>query len=674
MSKQNSRIYGFDSFRLDVSNRTLLRDGTPVPLQAKAFDMLVVLIENGGRLIGKEELFRRVWPDQIVEESNLTVQVSAIRRALGDNKDDPHYIITVPGHGYHFSGNVLHSRNEGEELAINPNSRLVIGAETEKGTAQGSSVGSGNALELKGGSIVGEDARATVQNLETARSTSSAKPLTVERRRYHKGAVITLSVLLIVAAATLVYLWYFPRAEKTKINSIAILPFTNVGDDPDAEYLSDGLTESLINKLSTLTNLRVTARTTAFTFKGRSVDPREVGRTLGVDALLTGQVTQRGDALSIQVDLIRVSDGSQLWGEHYQRKLSDILSMQDEIAKEISATMKLKLTGEEELRLSERYTKNVEAYQLYLKGRYFWNKVTEESVKKSIECFNEAIDKDPNFALAYAGLADSYILDSFIGMVSPAESYGKAKAPAIRALEIDNKLGDAHATLALILTWYEWNWAAGEAEFKRAVELSPNSATAHQAYGRALYMIGRFDESLAELKRAKELDPLSIIIDADLESVFFFSRQYDEAIKQNRKILEIDSRFVFAYLDLSIALEQSGKSREAITELQKALSLESENPFVLSLLGHTYARMGEKKKAEDILQQLQELSQRKYVSPMHLARIYASLGNREQAFELLEQGYQGRDYNLPFLHVDPSFEDLRSDLRYSDLVRRIGLP
>jgi TolB-like protein len=308
-------------------------------------------------------------------------------------------------------------------------------------------------VELKDG----EAARATVQNAETARSSSSAKPLTVETKRYYKGAVITLAFLLIVAAGVLAYLRYVPRAEKTEIHSIAILPFTNVGADPEAEYLSDGLSESLISSLSSLPKLRVTARTTAFTFKGRSVDPREVGRMLGVDALLTGQVTQRGDALSIQVDLIRVSDGSQLWGEHYQRKLSDILSMQDEIAREISAKMKLKLTGEEEQRLSEQYTKNVEAYQLYLKGRYFWNKVTEDSVTKSIECFNQAIDKDPNFALAYAGLADSYILDSFIGMVSPAESYGKAKAPAIRALEIDNNLGDAHATLALILTWYEWN-------------------------------------------------------------------------------------------------------------------------------------------------------------------------------------------------------------------------
>ncbi len=624
MSEQNRRIYGFDNFRLDVSNRTLLRDGAPVFLQAKAFDMLVALIESGGQLTAKDELFSRVWPDQTVEESNLTVQVSAIRRALGDNKDDPHYIITVPGHGYRFGGTLL---------------------------------------RLNG----------TVQNAELGGSTSSANDLIVKIERHRKSAAIALAVLLMAAAAMALF-WYFPRVQKTEIHSIAILPFTNVGADPEAEYLSDGLSESLINSLSSLPKLRVTARTTAFTFKGRSVDPREVGRTLGVDALLTGQVTQRGDALSIQVDLIRVSDGSQLWGEHYQRKFSDILSMQDEIAREISAKMKLKLTGEEEQRLSEQYTKNVEAYQLYLKGRYFWNKVTEDSVTKSIECFNQAIDKDPNFALAYAGLADSYILDSFIGMVSPAESYGKAKAPAIRALEIDNNLGDAHATLALILTWYEWNWAAGESEFKRAVELSPNSATAHQAYGRALYMIGRFDESLAELKRAKDLDPLSIIIDADLESVFFFSRRYDEAIKQNRKILDMDSRFVFAYIDLSIALEKSGKSQEAITELQKALSLESENPFVLSLIGYTYARMGESEKAGDILRQLKELSQRKYVSPMLLARVYVSLGDRDHAFESLEQGYQGRDYNLPFLHVDPTFDNLRSDPRFSVLVRRIGLP
>ena len=462
--------------------------------------------------------------------------------------------------------------------------------------------------------------------------------------------------------------------DKTEIHSIAILPFTNVGADPDAEYLSDGLTESLINSLSKLSNLRVTARTTAFSFKGRSVDPRQAGRELGVDALLTGRVTQRGDTLTIQADLISVSDGSQLWGEQYHRKLSDVLAVQGEIAREISAKMRLRLTGEEEQRLSERYTENVEAYQLYLQGRYFWNKVTEEAVKKSEGYFKQAIEKDPNYALAYAGLADTYVLSSFISMVSPAESYGKAKVAATKALEIDNKLGDAHATLALILTWYEWNWPAGEAEFKRALELSPNSATAHQGYGRALTIVGRFDEALAELRRAHDLDPLSIIIDADLEGVFLFSRRYDESINQNRKILDMEARFVFAYIDLSTALEQTGKPQEAITELQKALSLENENPFVLSLMGFDYARMGAKEKAQDMIRQLTELSRRKYVSPMLIARVYAGLGNKDQAFESLEQGYQGRDYNLPYLRVDQTFDSLRSDPRFSVLVRRIGLP
>jgi TolB-like protein/DNA-binding winged helix-turn-helix (wHTH) protein/Flp pilus assembly protein TadD len=678
MSEQNQQIYGFDNFRLDVPNRLLLRDGAPVSLQARAFDILVVLIENGGRLIGKDELLSLVWPDLIVEESNLTVQVSAIRRALGDNKNNPHYIVTVPGHGYRFTCNVLRLKEEAEELVAR-HTHIVVETETERGAAQGSSVALANAAELTSDAMVSAGstpagAKAIVQNLDvTGRTISSAEYLVEKIRGHLKVAALALAVLMIALAAT-AYLFYSARGNKSEIHTIAILPFTNVGADPDAEYLSDGLTESLINSLSMLSNLHVTARTTAFSFKGRSVDPRQAGRELSVDALLTGRVTQRGDTLTIQVDLIRVEDGSQLWGEQYHRKLSDVLAVQGEIAREISAKMRLKLTGEEERRLSQRYTENVEAYQLYLKGRYFWNKVTEESLKKSVECFNQAIDKDPNYALAFAGLADTYVLASFFGMVSPAESYGKARVAATKALEIDDKLGEAHATLALILIWYEWNWPAGEAEFKRAIELSPNSATAHQGYGRALYMIGRFDESLAELKRAKELDPLSIIIDADMESVFFFARRYDESINQNRKILAMDSRFVFAYLDLSVALEQTGKPQEAITELQKALSLENENPFVLSLLGFNYSRMGAKEKAQDIIKRLTELSRRKYVSPMLIARVYAGLGNRDQAFESLEQGYQGRDYNLPYLRVDQTFDRLRSDPRFSVLVRRIGLP
>jgi TolB-like protein/DNA-binding winged helix-turn-helix (wHTH) protein/Tfp pilus assembly protein PilF len=682
MSEQNRQIYGFDNFRLDVPNRRLLRDGAPVSLQARAFDVLVVLIENGGRLIGKDELFSRVWPDLIVEESNLTVQVSAIRRALGDNKDNPHYIITVPGHGYRFISNVLllNESEDDEELVIehHSRSRIVVETETERGAAPGGSVDLANVPELRSAMVSAGSSRAstsvTGQNGDlTGRSTSSAEYLVGEIKRHRRGGAIAL-VFLIMAIGATAYFYYSARGNKTEVHSIAILPFANMGANPDTEYLSDGLTESLINNLSRLSNLRVTARTTAFTFKGRSLDPRQAGRELGVDALLTGRVTQRGDTLSIQVDLINVADGSQLWGEHYQRKLSDILAVQSEIARAISAKMRLRLTGEEEQRLNERYTENVEAYQLYLQGRYFWNKVTEEAVKKSEGYFKEAIAKDPNYALAYVGLADTYILSSYIAMASPAESYGQAKVAVTKALELDDKLGDAHATLALVLSWYEWNWPAGEAEFKRAIELSPNSATAHQGYGRALTIVGRFDEALAELTRAHDLDPLSLIIDADLESVFFFSRRYDESIKQNRKILDMEARFVFAYIDLSTALEQTGKPQEAITELQKALSLEPENPFVLSLMGYDYARMGASGRAQDMIRQLSELSRRRYVSPMLIARVYAGLGNKDQAFASLEQGYLGRDYNLPYLRVDQTFASLRSDMRFSDLVRRIGLP
>ena len=300
--------------------------------------------------------------------------------------------------------------------------------------------------------------------------------------------------------------------------------------------------------------------------------------------------------------------------------------------------------------------------------------MTEESLEKSIECFNQAIDKDPNYARAHAGLADSYVLASFFGMASPAESYVKAKGAATKALEIDSQLADAHATLGLIHIWYDWNWPAGEAEFKRALELSPNYATAHQGYGRALAMVGKFDEGLAELRRAQQLDPLSLIIDEEIGTAFLFARRYEEAIRQVRKTLDLDPHFAFAYIDLSIALERTGDPDQALVELNKAWSLENDNAFVLSLIGFTHAGMGNTKKAERIVKQLQELCSRRYVSPTHVARVWGALGRMDQAFASLEEGYRLRDYNMPYLQVDPTMENLSEDPRFSILIERLGLP
>ncbi len=440
------------------------------------------------------------------------------------------------------------------------------------------------------------------------------------------------------------------------------------------EYLSDGITESLINTLSQLPNLKVLARTTVFSYKNRAVDPIKVGRELGVRAVLTGRVVQREGALIIQADLLDVKDGSQLWGEQYHRKFSDVLAVQEEIAKQISERLRLKLTGEEQKRLTRHHTENAEAYQLYLKGRYYWNRRTAESLNKGVEYFQQAIDKDPNYALAYAGLTDSYsLLGSSTGGLSPKETFSKAKAAAAKALAIDDTLAEAHAALALVHLRYDWDWSATEREIKRAIALNPNYATTYHWYADYLVVMGRLDEAIAQIKRAQELDPLSLIINTVLGLRFYHARQYDLAIEQCQKTVEMDPNFAQAHFALGEAYEAKAKYEEAIAALQKATSLAPTSPFLFSALGHAYAVSGQVDKAMKILDQLQKLSRQRYVSPHEMAMIYTGLGEKDQAFTWLEKAYADRVWRLPFLNVDPRFDSLRSDPRFADLVRRVGL-
>jgi len=434
------------------------------------------------------------------------------------------------------------------------------------------------------------------------------------------------------------------------------------------------LTESIINSLTRLPNLKVIARSSVFHYKGKETDPMAVGKELGVRAVLTGRIMQRGDSLKISVELVDVRDNKQLWGEQYERKVSDLLSVQREIAKEISSNLRLKLSGAEQTRVTKHYTENAEAYQLYLKGRYFWNKRTGEALKKSIEYFNQAIEKDPSYALAYAGLADAYVLLSPYSAGSPQESYPKAKAAAKRSLELDETLAEAHSSLAQALVLYDWNLPESNREFQRAIELNPNYATAHHWYGYGnLVTMERFDEAIAEMKRAQELDPLSLIINAEVGMPYFYARQYDKAIEQFRKTLEMDQSFYYTHIFLGMAHEMKGSFQEAIAEYQKAKQL-NDDPFVLALLGHAYAVSGKRDEALRTLDQLKEIAKQRYVGAYGFAIVHAGLGDKDQAFQWLERGYQDRALEMTRLKVDPFLDNLRSDPRFADLVRRVGLP
>jgi eukaryotic-like serine/threonine-protein kinase len=464
------------------------------------------------------------------------------------------------------------------------------------------------------------------------------------------------------------------RRSTRAITSLAVLPFENAAADPEAEYLSDGITESLINILAQLPKLHVMARSTVFRYKGQAIDPQAVGRELNVRAVLTGRVSQRGDTLSIATELVDVANGWQLWGEQYHRKRADLLAVQDAMAREIAGRLRLRLTGEEKKRLARRYTRNTDAYHCYLKGRYYWNKRTPEDLKRGIEFFNQAIEKDPHYTLAYAGLADSYYLlaGTAFAALAPGEAFPKANAAALKALELDDSLAEAHTSLATILV-NEWDWGGAAKEFKRSIELNPGYATARHWYAFYLTALGRLEEAIREGQRAQELDPLSVIINRDLGLIYYYARKPDRAIEQYCKSLELDPNFALTHQALGRAYLLKGMREDALAALRLAAALSSDSVAMCAALAHALAETGSVVEARKILADLIERSRRSYVSPTNIAVVYAGLGENDQAMEWLEKALAEHNAGLMMLKVHPVFDPLRSDPRYQDLLRRIGL-
>jgi eukaryotic-like serine/threonine-protein kinase len=471
--------------------------------------------------------------------------------------------------------------------------------------------------------------------------------------------------------------WYYrsARAGSETIDSVAVLPFVNASADPNTEYLSDGITESLINSLSQLPHLKVMSRDSAFMYKGKDIDAHTVGQALGVRAVLKGRVMQHGDDLQISAELVDARDDSHIWGQQYSRKASEIFALQNDLAKEMTSMLRMRLTGEDEKRMDQSYTTNPEAYQLYLQGRFWWNKRTEEGFRKGIEYFQQAITKDPNYALAYAGLADSFSLLSDYGLVAPREAFPRAQVAALKSLEIQSNLAEAHASLAFIKTHYDWDRSGGLLEFQRAVELNPAYAISHQWYGVALWQMGQLREAKAEYERALELDPISLVINRNLGWLLYLARQYDQSVEQLRKTLEMDPSFVLAHNDLAQPYLQKSLYVEGIAECEKELVNSHNNAWALAQLGYAYAVAGRRAEAQNVLRQLNALSKEKYVSPIAAAQIYSGLGERDKTFEWLEKGYEDRSTGSTFVNVkvDPIWDPLRSDPRFADLLRRMNL-
>ncbi len=647
MSEQSRRLFEFGPFVLDAAERRLLRDGTPVPLPSKTFDMLLALVERGGRLVEKDELMQVVWPDTSVEEANLNHHVWALRKALGEGSNGSRYIETVPRHGYRFAAGVRELTNAGDQLVV------------EKHTL----------------------ARVVTLEEELPELPGRALPVAKNegRVRARWKLPVALGLLTLVCAGGLALYYGTRRAGKTEAadavsaapKSIAVLPFKTIGaEGADGDYLGLGLSDTLIARLGDTQRIIVRPTSAVRKYADPAQDPLAAGREQGVDAVLDGTVQQSGDRIRVIVRLLRVSDGASLWSGQFDERRTDIFAVQDSISRQVVAGLSLTLSDEERERLRGRENPNVDAYHAYMKGRYFWNKRTKDGYRKAVEYFQKAIETDPTYARAYAGLSDAY---GFLGgsdPVSQAEAIARQKAATKRALELDETLSEAHASLGLISMNIDWDWAEAEKEFKRAIELNPNYATAHQWYGEFLTYMGRFDEGVAEIKRAQELDPLSLIISTDVAKVYTLARRYDEAIAQYQRVLEMDADFPEAHGLLGLTYSMTGRHEEAVRELRQIKDSEDSQTYLWWLV-YVYGKAGRSEEARSAFGQLQALSKRTYVSPFWMAVAHTGLGEKDQAFRYFEKAFDDHALGTAVsLKVNPIFDGLRDDPRYDDLLRR----
>jgi TolB-like protein/DNA-binding winged helix-turn-helix (wHTH) protein/Tfp pilus assembly protein PilF len=610
----------FGLFELDVRAGELRKRGLRVPLQGLPIQLLTILLENSGQVVTREDLRTRLWPADTFVDFDHSVHnaIARLREALGEDASNPRFIETLPRRGYRF---------------------LV---------PLGSSV-----------------------------SPQTTPQQTVPLGRWHlfASAVLVFSVLaaLLVGIDSPALRSRLLGSPASRIQSIAVLPLENLSNDPEQDYLADGVTEALITNLGKVAALRVISRTSVMRYKSTQKPLPEIARELQVDVLVEGTVARSGNHVRITANLVQASPERHLWAESYERDLRDVLALQGDVASAIAREIQIKLTPQERSRLVRSSAVNPEAYQHYLKGRYFWNRRTQEGLKKAVEEFNQAIALDPNYALAYAGVSECYLPVAYLGYAPSNQALTIAKTAAAKALEIDETLAEAHAALGAAKMFQDWDWAGSEKEFKRAMELNPGYATAHSWYAQHLLAMGRFREGLEESKRAQQLDPFSLIINAGLAHRLYWARQYDQAIEQSQKTIELDPNFALAHWDLGLEYEQTGAPGQAIAEMTKAVSFSESNSLMMAGLGHAYAVSGNRAAALKIARELEKRSHMEYVDPYAIALVYAGLAEKDQAFAYLEKAYEQHSPLFSFLNVEQMLDPIRSDLRFQLLVHRVGL-
>jgi DNA-binding winged helix-turn-helix (wHTH) protein/TolB-like protein/Tfp pilus assembly protein PilF len=628
------RVYQFGPLCLDTAERCLFRDGLPVALTPKTFQVLLVLVESGGRTVDKDELINRVWAGSFVEEGNLKVTVSMLRKALGDGTNGQ-YIETLPRRGYRFIPPVRQLDDEEARLVRRP------------------AVPSSPTVPLDDAAL-GPDARAQAA---------------FRRVRLSLGFACVATVGLAISGYVL---WKTPAADGPT-QSIAVLPFKPLAAGSRDEPLEMGMADTLITRLSGLRHLDVRPLSAVRKYSDLDQDALAAGREQKVDAVLDGSIQRDGDRIRVTVRLASTADGGQRWSAQFDASAADIFAVEDSISRQVASALALQLAGGESELLVKHYTADPEAHNLFLKGRYLWNKRTSDAIDRSIQYFEEAVAKDPVYALAYVGLADAYLVLPNFSDVPPADVVSKAKTAVEHALSIDRQLPEAHTTLAEISADFEWNWGEAESQFKQAIAMKPNYATAHQWYGEYLDHAGRSEEAVRELQRAQELDPLSPIINTSLGQAWYHARAYDRSIDQFRKTLDLDPDFVNAHLHLGLIYLQKRMHDEAIAEFQRADALSGDATNVVALLGAAYAQAGKHNDTEKVVDRLNSLYKERRANDRDMAILYTGLGDRDRAIAALEKAYRDHSWLLLLIKTDPYFDPLRNDVRFQDLLNRVRL-